>query len=115
MKQPRIAKILILASLAAFSSPSFAEPSSESRPTFQRLILELDSSSLNAHFTRTDTYASQFGPVRETTKPSDSFNESLKAAKNAIKRMTSLKYGKDEKVRARLGEKSITIRYTRFL
>ena len=85
----------------------------------KHLILALDNKDFANHFARTDTYTSQLypqGPIKTSLiKDEDPISKKLSDASKALKRLTSIHYGKSQKIRAKIGKESVTLRYTHIL
>lgn len=87
-----------------------------SQPTTQQLILVVDTSTL---LPSKDEATLQENESTDTklvlASQIDAVSKKLKSASKAFKRLTSLRYGKQQKIRAKLGKASVTLKYTRIL
>ena len=85
-----------------------------------RLILVLDVKELARHLNKTATYTSQYqNPTNSdvvllATKP-DAISKKFSEVSKVFKRFTSMRYRKGQKIRAKVGKSSLTLKYTRAL
>jgi hypothetical protein len=101
--------IAIAISLSISHSNVFAEETNQaSNPP--ALILEIDLKTLNEQALK----APQVHTYREVAKKkkTDMASKSIQRAKKALKRITSLRYRKNQKLRALIGKSSYTVQYT---
>lgn len=87
--------------------------------TTPQLILALDTKELARDLNRNETYTSLFDPkglTEESTEVNiDIVSKKLKKVGKAFKRFTSFGTGKQQKIRAKIGKSSLTLKYTRIL
>ena len=86
----------------------------------QPLVLALDTEALARYLNRTDTYTAQYGTYNSTDSTTteskiktDTVSKKLKKASKAFKRLTSIRYKNGQKIRAKIGKSSLTLKYTR--
>ena len=121
MKKLTVLSSCICIALLSYQTTAIAADSpASSATTSQRLILALNIKELARHLNRTDTYTAQYGNSKniETasfSKQTDAVTKNLKKASKAFKRFTSVRYGKGQKIRAKIGKSSLTLKYTRAL
>ena len=103
----------------ASSTASAADKPNVSKPTAKPLILAIDTKVLAS-----STIQHSFQPrpsiaqgIKQTSfKPSiDGVSNKVLRAKKAFSRLTTMRYRKGEKIRAKIGKKSLTLRYIRTL
>lgn len=108
--------LLLMALLLSIQSTAIADDSSSELQTTKPLILAIESQNITGHFARTDTYTSQYDRKSHieglTQSKIDTVTKTLKKVSRAFKRITSIRYGKSKKIRAKLGKTSLTLRYT---
>ena len=119
MKNPNILYTAVFITLISAQSNASATPTTGA-PAGQYLILAVDAIELANHSPRNDTYDSRYSSkdrAASSTLPTkvDVISKKLKGASKAFKRMTSVRYGKGQKIRAKLGKSSVTLKYTRAL
>ena len=105
---------LLFTALLSLQTAALASENANKQEIAKPLILAIDSQNATSHFARTDTYTSQYeqnGLVKTSAKI-DPLSKTLKNVSRALKRITSIRYGKSKKIRAKLGAKSLTLRYT---
>ena len=105
---------LLFTALLSFQTAALASENVNKQETAKPLILAIDSQNATSHFARTDTYTSQYkqNSLVKTSAKIDAISKTLKNVSRAFKRITSIRYGKGRKIRAKLGAKSLTLRYT---
>ena len=116
MKKQHLLSALLFTTLLSFQITAFASENPSEQEASKPLILAIDSQEATSHFARTDTYASQFesgGLIKASIKGKlDPISKTLKNVSRTFKRITSVRYGKSKKIRARLGATSLTLKYT---
>ena len=120
MKHPNITCTVVFITLISTQSNASDTPTITGTPTGQYLILAVDAIELANHSPRNDTYDSRYSSKDRATASTlttkvDVISKKLKGASKAFKRMTSVRYGKGQKIRAKLGKSSVTFKYTRAL
>jgi len=115
-------KTLILTAaivLASILSTASAAPEPSAAPKTERLILAIDATELSNYAlkngTPTNNLKSKQLGASTFIKQVDALSKKLKYVNKAFKRITSVRYGKRQKIRAKLGKTSLTLRYTRAL
>jgi len=105
--------ILSSQTAAMATEPLIAKTSSSTSP----LILTVDANELAHHILKAETYTSPHKEKHRARLPekTDALSKNLKKVSKAFKRLTSMRYGKQQKIRAKLGKSSLTLRYTRIL
>ena len=119
MKKHYLLSTLLLTALLSAHTTAFSSENPNERAATKSLILAIDNQNVAGHFVRTDTYTSQYEQnslVQTSLKATlDPISKSLKNMSRALKRITSVRYGKSKKIRAKLGVTSLTLRYTHTL
>ena len=108
--------------ISAFSSNTTAMEAEETlvATDSKRLVLALDTEALARYLNRTDTYTAQYGTYKSTEATTtlsqiniDAASKKFKKASKAFKRLTSIRYKNGQKIRAKIGKSSLTLKYTR--
>lgn len=117
MKNYNLCFAVTIALLSTQTSASAAEPLPTKSSSPDSLILTIDAVELANHILKDETYISQHKAKHHAHLPAktDALSKNLKKASKAFKRLTSMRYGKQQKIRAKLGKSSLTIKYTRIL
>ena len=119
-KTPNTLRAAVIITLIATQSAALAAPSVTDSSASGSLILAVDAIELASHNPRSDTYASQYNS-KDSPKnlpliaKVDTLTKNFKNASKVFKRVTSVRYGKGQKIRARIGKSSLTFKYTRTL
>ena len=117
MKKLPIYSLITCVSLLAFQSSVLADAKHTSTSTKQQLILTVDANQLasRADNLNKSSYSDQKIQAFAFNTNVDALSKKLKKASKTFKRFTSLRYGKQQKIRAKLGKSSLTLKYTRIL
>ena len=119
MKNFYVYSAAICVTLVSLNAAATATDSTSSTtPTPERLVLALGVEDLARYLNRTDTYTAQYGNYKspETALPQikiDAVSKKFKKASKAFKRLTSIRYKNGQKIRAKIGKSSLTLKYTR--
>ena len=117
MKKRNIQTAILASALLFLQTTALTAETPSTKNTAKPLILAIDNQNIEGHFARIDTYTSQFyNQGVSTSSPSEirssQISKTLNKLGNAFKRITSIKYGKSKKIRAKLSPSSLTLRYT---
>lgn len=110
MKTPSKAALLLILALSTTSYEVSAETSIKPEASSSGLILEIDLKALNEQLQNTPEIHT-FHASNEKRK-TDVVSKGIVRAKKVLKRITSLRYRKNQKLRALIGKSSATVQYT---
>lgn len=101
--------LAIVISLSLTSLNAFADEPAQLKPS-PGLILEIDLQTLNAQLQSAPTVHTYHESAKK--KKSDPLSKNILRARKVLKRITSLRYKKNQKLRALIGKSSYTVQYT---
>ena len=118
MKNSPIYSAAICIALLSLDTNAMETDSTLTAAEPQRLVLALNVEDLARYIIRTDTYTAQYGGSNNTDAASpkvkiDSISKKFKKASKAFKRLTSIRYKKGQKIRAKIGKSSLVLHYSR--
>ena len=108
MKTPT--KLALLLTLVLSLSTASADSSVKSEASSPGLILEIDLKALNEQLLSPPEIHTFHATSKE--KKNDTVSKSMVRAKKVLRRITSLRYRKNQKLRALIGKTSAIVQYT---